>query len=47
LEEYTQNAWISIADPTMLIHFDCAFSDHVSIQVLKFITTPSTNPPSS
>ncbi|XP_010514205.1 PREDICTED: beta-myrcene/(E)-beta-ocimene synthase 2, chloroplastic [Camelina sativa] len=35
LEEYMQNAWISISAPTMLIHFYCAFPDEISIQVLE------------
>nr|AAO85532.1 monoterpene synthase [Arabidopsis thaliana] len=35
VEEYMQNAWISISAPTMLIHFYCAFSDQISVQILE------------
>ncbi|KAG7563536.1 Terpene synthase metal-binding domain [Arabidopsis suecica] len=35
LEEYMQNAWVSISAPTILIHFYCVFSDQISIQNLK------------
>ncbi|EFH51544.1 hypothetical protein ARALYDRAFT_904756 [Arabidopsis lyrata subsp. lyrata] len=46
LEEYMQNAWISISAPTMLIHIHCAFSDEISIQVLGvIIPTPATSSP--
>jgi len=30
-----QNAWISISAPTMLIHFYCAFSGQISVQILE------------
>ncbi|KAG2331807.1 hypothetical protein Bca52824_002987 [Brassica carinata] len=38
MEEYMQNAWKSIAVPTILIHFYCVFSDQLSIQVLETLS---------
>ncbi|VVB04071.1 unnamed protein product [Arabis nemorensis] len=38
VEEYMQNAWISISAPTMLIHFYCIFSDQISIQILESLS---------
>ncbi|XP_010425238.1 PREDICTED: 1,8-cineole synthase 1, chloroplastic-like [Camelina sativa] len=38
LEEYMQNARISISAPTILIHFYCAFSDQISIQILESLS---------
>ncbi|CAH8266734.1 unnamed protein product [Arabidopsis lyrata] len=38
LEEYMQNAWISISAPTVLIHFYCVFSDQISIQSLDTLS---------
>lgn len=35
MDEYMQNAWKSIAVPTILVHFYCVFSDQLSIQVLE------------
>ncbi|CAD5324142.1 unnamed protein product [Arabidopsis thaliana] len=38
LEEYMQNAWISISAPTILIHFYCVFSDQISVQNLETLS---------
>uniref|UniRef100_A0A1J3JDY9 1,8-cineole synthase 2, chloroplastic n=1 Tax=Noccaea caerulescens TaxID=107243 RepID=A0A1J3JDY9_NOCCA len=38
VEEYMQNAWISISAPTVLIHFYCVFSDQISIQILETLS---------
>ncbi|KAF8091988.1 hypothetical protein N665_0429s0008 [Sinapis alba] len=38
MEEYMQNAWKSIAVPTILVHFYCVFSDQLSIQVLESLS---------
>ncbi|CAH8357507.1 unnamed protein product [Eruca vesicaria subsp. sativa] len=38
MEEYMQNAWKSIAVPTILVHFYCIFSDELSIQVLETLS---------
>ncbi|XP_056844369.1 1,8-cineole synthase 1, chloroplastic isoform X3 [Raphanus sativus] len=38
VEEYMQNAWISISAPTSLAHFYCVFSDQISSQVLETLS---------
>ncbi|RID60136.1 hypothetical protein BRARA_F03315 [Brassica rapa] len=38
VEEYMQNAWISISAPTILIHFYCIFSDKISVQILETLS---------
>ncbi|KAJ4906034.1 hypothetical protein Rs2_09692 [Raphanus sativus] len=38
MEEYMQNAWKSIAAPTIFVHFYCVFSDQLSIQVLETLS---------
>ncbi|XP_023638181.1 1,8-cineole synthase 1, chloroplastic isoform X2 [Capsella rubella] len=38
VEEYMQNAWISISAPTILIHFYCCFSDQISVQDLEALS---------
>lgn len=38
LEEYMQNAWISISSPTIFVHFYCVFSDQLSVQVLETLS---------
>nr|VDD58288.1 unnamed protein product [Brassica oleracea] len=38
VEEYMQNAWISISAPTILAHFYCVFSDKISSQVLETLS---------
>ncbi|KAF2616662.1 hypothetical protein F2Q68_00042018 [Brassica cretica] len=38
VEEYMQNAWISISAPTLLAHFYCVFSDKISSQVLETLS---------
>ncbi|XP_010514206.1 PREDICTED: 1,8-cineole synthase 1, chloroplastic [Camelina sativa] len=38
VEEYMENAWISISAPTILIHFYCVFSDQISIQNLETLS---------
>nr|ASH96801.1 terpene synthase [Camelina sativa] len=38
LEEYMQNARISISAPTILIHFYCTFSDQISTQILESLS---------
>ncbi|CAF2002673.1 1,8-cineole synthase 1, chloroplastic isoform X1 [Brassica napus] len=38
VEEYMQNAWISISAPTILIHFYCIFSDQISVQILESLS---------
>ncbi|KAJ4901137.1 hypothetical protein Rs2_15088 [Raphanus sativus] len=41
VEEYIQNAWISISAPTILIHFYCIFSDQISVQILESLSQHS------
>ncbi|EOA26772.1 hypothetical protein CARUB_v10022869mg [Capsella rubella] len=43
LEEYMQNAWISISSPTIFIHFYCVFSDQISLQVLETLSQHQQN----
>ncbi|KAJ4905855.1 hypothetical protein Rs2_09513 [Raphanus sativus] len=43
LEEYMQNAWISISSPTIFVHFYCVFSDQLSVQVLETLTVHQQN----
>ncbi|CAA7049793.1 unnamed protein product [Microthlaspi erraticum] len=38
VEEYMQNAWISISAPTILIHFYCVFSNQISVQILETLS---------
>ncbi|XP_010425234.1 PREDICTED: 1,8-cineole synthase 1, chloroplastic-like [Camelina sativa] len=38
VEEYMENAWISISAPTILIHFYCVFSDQISIHNLETLS---------
>ncbi|KAH0890433.1 hypothetical protein HID58_052862 [Brassica napus] len=38
LEEYMQNAWISISSPTIFVHFYCVFSEQLSVQVLETLS---------
>ncbi|KAF8100391.1 hypothetical protein N665_0225s0009 [Sinapis alba] len=38
VEEYMQNARISISAPTILIHFYCVFSDQISVQILETLS---------
>ncbi|CAH2061276.1 unnamed protein product [Thlaspi arvense] len=38
VEEYMQNAWISIWAPASLVHFYCVFSDQISGQVLETLS---------
>ncbi|KAF8096410.1 hypothetical protein N665_0309s0036 [Sinapis alba] len=38
VEEYIQNAWISISAPTILIHFYCIFSDQISVKILESLS---------
>ncbi|CAH8361071.1 unnamed protein product [Eruca vesicaria subsp. sativa] len=38
MEEYMQNAWISISAPTILIHFYCVYSDQISLQTLETLS---------
>ncbi|CAA7033115.1 unnamed protein product [Microthlaspi erraticum] len=43
LDEYMQNAWISISAPTIFVHFYCVFSDQLSIQVLETLSQHQQN----
>ena len=43
LEEYMQNAWISISSPTIFVHFYCVFSDQLSVQVLETLSEHQQN----
>ncbi|XP_010417167.1 PREDICTED: tricyclene synthase, chloroplastic-like [Camelina sativa] len=43
LEEYMQNAWISISAPTIFLHFYCVFSDQLSVQVLETLSKHQQN----
>ncbi|CAH8332676.1 unnamed protein product [Eruca vesicaria subsp. sativa] len=38
VNEYMQNAWISISAPTLLAHFYCVFSDQISSQALETLS---------
>ncbi|KAG7641877.1 Terpene synthase metal-binding domain [Arabidopsis suecica] len=43
LEEYMQNARISISSPTIFVHFYCVFSDQLSIHVLETLSQHQQN----
>ncbi|CAH8263323.1 unnamed protein product [Arabidopsis lyrata] len=43
LEEYMQNAWISISAPTIFVHFYCVFSAQLSIKVLETLSEHQQN----
>ncbi|CAN8284107.1 unnamed protein product [Cochlearia groenlandica] len=43
LEEYMQNAWISISSPTIFVHFYCVFSDQISIEALESLSQHQQN----
>ncbi|EOA26785.1 hypothetical protein CARUB_v10022874mg [Capsella rubella] len=43
LEEYMNNAWISVSIPTIYVHFYCVFSDQLSIQVLETLSQHQQN----
>ncbi|CAE6005943.1 unnamed protein product [Arabidopsis arenosa] len=43
LEEYMQNAWISISAPTIFVHFYCVFSAQLSLKVLDTLSEHQQN----